>query len=305
MQKKKKSRFLANLPFYLMGLPGMIYLFINNYLPLFGLQIAFKDFKYSEGVWGSKWNGLANFEFLFKSNVAERIIRNTLGYSITFLLLGMVLNVFVAIMLNEILSSRTKKIWQTLILLPHLISMVIVAYLVYAYLSPSNGYFNSLISSMGGTPIQWYMEAKYWPYILTFVNMWKSVGFGMILYYATIMNISDDYYEAATLDGASRWQQIRYITLPLLRPTIVTMLILSCGSIFRTDFGLFFQVTQNQGALYSVTDTIDTFIYRGLMLQPNMAMTSAANFLQAVIGFILVVVVNQIVRKLDSSNAIF
>ena len=132
MQKKKKSRFLANLPFYLMGLPGMIYLFINNYLPLFGLQIAFKDFKYSEGVWGSKWNGLANFEFLFKSNVAERIIRNTLGYSITFLLLGMVLNVFVAIMLNEILSSRTKKIWQTLILLPHLISMVIVAYLVYA-----------------------------------------------------------------------------------------------------------------------------------------------------------------------------
>lgn len=305
MQKKKKGKFLSNLPFYLMGLPGMIYLLINNYLPMFGLQIAFKDFKYSDGVWGSKWNGLDNFQFLFKSNVAERIIRNTLGYSITFLVLGMFLNVFVAIMLNEILSKKTKKIWQTLILLPHLISMVIVAYLAYAYLSPTNGYINSLITAMGGEPIQWYMEAKYWPFILTFINMWKSVGFGMILYYATIMNISNDYYEAATLDGASRWQQIRYITLPLLRPTIVTMLILSCGSIFRSDFGLFFQVPQNQGALYATTDTIDTFIYRGLMLQPNMSMTSAANFLQAVIGFLLVVVVNQIVRKLDDSNAIF
>lgn len=304
-EKKSKKKFAHWLPFYLMGIPGMAYLLINNYLPMFGLQIAFKKFNYVDGIWGSEWCGLANFEYLFKSNVAWRITRNTVLYSLAFILIGMVLNVTVAILTNEIISKKTKKFFQTLVLLPHLMSMVVVAYLVFAYLSPTTGLINSVIKSLGGDAINWYQESKYWPFILIFVNQWKGVGFGMIMYLSTILGISEEYYEAATIDGATRWQQIRKITLPLLKPTIITLLILNCGSIFRSDFGLFFQVPQNQGALYEVTDTIDTFVYRGLMLQPNMPMSSAAGFLQSVVGFIMVVSVNAIVRKVDKSNAIF
>ena len=303
--KKKKVKFTHWIPFYLMGLPGMAYLLINNYLPMFGLQIAFKKFNYAKGIWKSDWIGLDNFEFLFKSSAAWRITRNTVLYSVAFIVIGMILGVTVAILTNEIISKKTKKLFQTLILLPHLMSMVIVAYLVYAYLSPTTGLFNSIIESFGGQPIEWYQETKYWPFILLFVNQWKGVGFGMILYLSTILGISEEYYEAAMIDGATRWQQIKIITLPLLKPTIITLLILNCGSIFRSDFGLFYQVPQNQGALYEVTDTIDTFVYRGLMLQPNMAMSSAAGFLQSIVGFIMVVSVNALVRKLDKSNAMF
>lgn len=303
-RKINKRGLLHWLPFYLMGLPGMIYLFINNIMPLYGLQIAFKKYNYARGIAGSQWCGLDNFKYLFESNTAFRIIRNTLGYSIAFIIIDTLLNITVAILVNEILNRKLKKIFQTLILMPHMISMVIVAYLVYAYLSPTNGLFNSILIAWGQEPISWYQETRYWPFILTFVHLWKGVGFGMILYLSTILGISDDYYEAATLDGATRWQQIRLITLPLLKPTIITMLILSCGSIFRSDFGLFFQVTQNQGALYPVTDTIDTFVYRGLMLQPNIAMSSAAGFLQSLVGFIMILSVNAIVRKLDSSEAL-
>lgn len=304
-RKKKKGKFLHWIPFYLMGLPGMIYLLINNYLPMFGLQIAFKDYNYAKGVWRSDWCGLENFEYLIRSSVAWRITRNTLCYSLAFLLIGMVLNVSVAILTNEIISKKTKKFFQTLILLPHLMSMVIVAYLVFAFLSPNTGLINSVITRLGGEAVNWYQEVRAWPFILVFVSQWKNIGFGMILYLSTILSISDEYYEAAVIDGASRWQQIKQITLPLLKPTIITMLILNCGSIFRSDFGLFFQVTQNQGALYEVTDTIDTFVYRGLMLQPNMAMSSAAGFLQSVVGFAMVVSVNAIVRKIDRNNAMF
>lgn len=304
LMKKKKS-FLHWIPFYLMGLPGMIYLLINNYMPLFGLQIAFKKYNFRDGIWGSQWCGLDNFEFLFKSATAWRIIRNTVGYSIAFILIGTLVNITVAILTNEIISKKTKKIFQTIILMPHLISMVIVAYLVFAYLSPTTGLVNSILQFFGKDPVSWYQTTKPWPFILTFVNLWKGVGFGMILYLSTILGINEEYYEAATIDGATRWQQITKITLPLLKPTVITLLILNCGSIFRSDFGLFYQVTQNQGALYEVTDTIDTFIYRGLMVQPNMAMSSAAGFIQSIVGFVMVVTVNMIVRKLDKNSAIF
>lgn len=301
----KKKGFLHWLPFYLMGLPGIIYLIINNYLPMFGLQIAFKDFNYRDGIWGSPWCGLKNFEYLLKSTSSFRIIRNTLCYSVAFLLIGIVFNLAVAILLNEVISKKLRKAYQTAILLPYLISMVIVSYLVYAYLSPSTGLINSILQKLGFEGISWYTDTRPWPFILTFVNLWKNVGFGMLLYFSTILGISEEYYEAATIDGATRWQQITKITLPLLKPTIITMLILSCGSIFRSDFGLFYQVPQNQGQLFAVTDTIDTFVYRGLMEQPNMSMSSAAGFLQSVIGFAMVMVVNTIVRKMDESNALF
>ena len=301
---KKKYGFAHWIPFYLMGLPGMAYLFINNYLPMFGLQIAFKKFNYAKGIWGSAWCGLDNFQYLFKSNVAARIIRNTVCYSLVFIIVGMLVNVTVAILANEIISKKTKRLFQTLVLLPHLMSMVIVAYLVFAYLSPTTGLVNGVLKLLGHAGIAWYQEPKYWPFILVFVHLWKGVGFGMILYLSTILGISEEYYEAAAIDGATRWQQIKMITLPLLKPTVVTLLILNCGSIFRSDFGLFYQIPQNQGALFEVTDTIDTFVFRGLMLQPNMAMSSAAGFLQSVVGFVMVISVNAIVRKLDASNAI-
>lgn len=303
--KKNKTKFSHWIPFYIMGLPGMLYLLINNYLPMFGLQIAFKKFNYSQGIWGSKWCGFDNFEYLFSSDQAFRITRNTILYNLAFIVLGMVLGVAVAILVNEVISVAAKRFYQTVILLPYLMSMVIIAYLVYAYLSPTTGLFNSIIRSLGGEGPDWYREKIYWPFILIFVNQWKGIGFGMVLYLSSIVGISKDYYEAAQIDGATKWQQIRKITLPLLKPTLITMLILNCGNIFRSDFGLFYQVPMNQGVLYSVTDTIDTFVYRGLMVKPNMAMSSAAGFYQSIVGFICIVLVNGIIRKVSSENAMF
>ena len=301
-QKVKKLTYW--LPFYIMGLPGMLYLLVNNYLPLAGLQIAFKKWNFREGIWGSEWIGLKNFEFLFK-NQAFRITRNTLMYNLAFIIVGMILGIAVAILINEVVSQRAKKFYQTAILLPFLMSMVIIAYLVYGYLSPGTGLVNGVLRSMGLKPIEWYSEKQYWPYILLFVNQWKSVGFGMVIYLASLLGISKEYYEAASLDGATRWQQIRIITLPLLKPTIITMLILSMGQIFRSDFGLFYQVPMNQGVLYPVTDTIDTFVYRGLMKTNNIGMSAAAGFYQSMVCFVTVVVVNFIVRKTSRDNAMF
>lgn len=303
--EKNKTKFRHWVPFYIMGLPGLLYLFINNYLPMFGLQIAFKKFNYARGIWGSDWCGLDNFKYLFGSEQAFRITRNTIVYNLFFIVLGMVCGVAVAILINEVISVFAKRFYQTVILLPYLMSMVIVAYLVYAYLSPGTGLVNSVIRGFGGEGIEWYKEKIYWPFILVFVNLWKSIGFGMVLYLSSIVGISKEYYEAAQIDGATKWQQIKKITLPLLKPTMITMLILNCGHIFRSDFGLFYQVPMNQGALYAVTDTIDTFVYRGLMVKPNMAMSSAAGFYQSVVGFICVLTVNGIVRKVNSENAMF
>lgn len=303
--KKKKTDWKHWLPFYLMGVPGFIYLIINNYLPLAGLQIAFKQFNYRDGMWGSKWNDFQNFTYLMGSNDIKVILRNTILYNFVFIILGIILGVAVAILLNEVRSKLAQRFYQTVILLPYLMSMVIVAYLAYAYLAPESGLINGIISAFGKEKINWYSEPGYWPFILVFINQWKSIGFGMILYYSSLVGISKDYYEAAMLDGASKWQQIRHITLPLLKPTIVTLLILNCGNIMRSDFGLFYQVPQNSGMLYSVTDTIDTYVYRMLMINNDIGVSSAAGFIQSVAGFILVISVNAVIRKINKENALF
>ncbi len=305
IEKKNKRKFRHWIPFYIMGLPGMIYIIINNYIPMFGLQIAFKNYNYRDGIWGSAWCGFSNFGYLFTSDQAFRITRNTLLYNFVFIVLGIVFGVTVAILVNEVISVAAKRFYQTVILLPYLMSMVIIAYLVYVYLSPSTGLFNAILKSLGLETIDWYREKAYWPFILVFVNQWKGIGFGMVLYLSSIIGISKDYYEAAQIDGATNWQQITRITLPLLKPTIITLLILNCGNIFRSDFGLFYQVPMNQGSLYAVTDTIDTFVYRGLMEQPNMAMSSAAGFYQSIVCFICIVAVNGIIRKISKENAMF
>lgn len=304
-KKGPLKTFLHWWPFYLMGLPGLAYLFINNYLPLAGLQIAFKNFSYSKGMWASKWIGLKNFKFLFKTSDAWIMIRNTLLYNIVWIVLGAVLGVAAAILINEVVGKLKKKFYMTVILLPYLMSAVIIAYLVYAYLSPSAGLFTKWLENTLGSAPQFYQEKVWWPFILTFVSQWKSIGFGMILYLSSVLGIDQSLYEAATLDGASRWQQHKMITIPLLKPTIIMMFILNLGQIFRSDFGLFYQVPMNQGALFSVTQTIDTYVYRALLTLNDVGMSSAASFIQSVVGFVFIVAANKIISRFDKSSSLF
>ncbi len=305
LKSKKKNHWKENIPFYFMALPGLIYLLINNYLPMFGLGMAFQNVNFRKGMFGGDFVGLSNFEYLFSSSEAFTMFRNTIGYNLIFLVLGPVCGITVAIFLNNIRQKYASRVYQTLVLLPHLISYVVVSYLVYALLNPDAGLLNSLLGMFGVEKIKWYSEASYWPVILVLVNIWKSIGFSSIVYLSSIVGISGEYYEAANLDGASRWQQVKYITLPLLKPTVITMTILGLGSIFRSDFGLFYQVTLNQGALIPTTQTIDTYVFRGLMELGNLGMSAAAGFFQSVVGFITVITANAVIRKISKDNALF
>lgn len=303
---RKKIRWRRVLPLYVIGLPGMLYLLLNNYVPMFGIVIAFKKLNFSKGILGSDWSGLQNFEFLFQSSTAFTIVRNTVLYNVVFIVLGNVLAIACAVFLNEITSKVASRVYQTLILLPYLMSWVIVSYLCFAFLSADSGMLNnSLLKALGMNPINWYNEPKYWPFILTFVYLWKNTGYSMIIYFSSIVGISKDYYEAAVVDGATKWQQIKNITLPLLKPTVITLMILSVGHIFASDFGLFYQVPRNTGTLYDVTQTIDVYVYNALMLQSNYGMSSAASVFQSIVGFALVMVTNLIVRKTSRENALF
>lgn len=308
--KTKKAKFGWHafkqfIPLYVMALPGLAYLFINNYMPLPGLVLAFKNFKARSGIYGSPWAGLSNFKYLFATQDAFIITRNTILYNLTFIIVNTFAAILVAIVLAE-LTGRIKKLYQSAILLPFLISAVIVSYLVFAFLSTENGFINnSILRPLGIENISWYTEKKYWPYILIFVNMWKTVGYSCIIYLATIVGIDRSYYEAAIIDGATKRQQITQITLPLLKPTIIMLTLLSIGRIFYSDFGLFYQVPQNSGALFSVTNTIDTYVYRGLLELGDIAMSSAAGLYQSFVGFILVLVANLLVKKFDPDNALF
>lgn len=308
-ERKKGSfrkRFRQSLPVYVFMLPGLIYLFCNNYMPMFGIVIAFKKINWQAGLWKSPWVGLDNFQFLFKSKDTFRMIRNTVGYNVLFIVLGTILAIAVAILLNELVHRTLKTVYQSLILLPYLMSWVVVSYLAYAFLANETGFINNtLLTALGKDPVNWYQKAKYWPWILTFVNLWKSIGFSMVIYYSSIVGISTEYYEAARLDGAGKWKQIAYITLPLLKPTVITLLIMNVGRIFASDFGLFYQIPRNSGALYSTTQTIDTYVYNALMKLGNISMSSAASVLQSVVGFALVMCANAIVRKYERNSALF
>ena len=301
--KKKFTRKVWT--WYFMMLPGLIYIFINNYMPLPGLAIAFKRFDYSKGIWNSPWVGLGNFTYMFKTNDAMNMIRNTLGYNLTFIFLGNLLAVVIAIMLNFLRGKMNKKIFQTCILIPYLLSTVVVSYIVYAFLGQESGLLNNLLLGLGKGKISWYTEAKYWPAILTIVYLWKSFGYWSILYYATVVGIDSSLYEAAMVDGASRMKQIWHVTLPGLRNTIITMVLLQIGKIFFSDFGLFYQVPMRSGLIASVTDTIDVYVYRNLAQLNDIGRASAAGFLQSVLGFILILIVNTVVRKIDKDSALF
>jgi putative aldouronate transport system permease protein len=273
---------------------------------MLGLFIAFKNVNFTKGLFKSDWIGFKNFEFLFKSADAFIITRNTILYNIAFIIITTVVAVLVAILLNEIRNKIVLSLYQSLILLPYLISMIVVSYLVYAMLSMDTGFLNkTILPALGLKEIMWYAEAKYWPVILTFVHTWKGFGFLSVIYFASIVGISEEYYEAAELDGATRWQQVKLITVPLIKPTIITMTMLAIGRIFYSDFGLFYQVPMNSGALYPVTDVIDTYVFRGLLQLGNIGMSSAAGMYQSIVGFICVLLANYAVRKYSAEDAMF
>lgn len=304
--QKKKKKILSFLPLYFMMLPGFIYLIINNYIPMAGIVIAFKKYNVKKGIFGSDWVGLSNFDYLFGTQDSLIIIRNTLLYNISFIIVNMVVGVILAIMITDVLSKKMRKIYQSSILIPFTISIVVVSYIVFAFLSQENGMLNkSILPFWGREAVNWYSEPKYWPGILIFVNCWKGVGYGTLLYIAAIVGIDKGFYEAARLDGASKWQEIRYITLPLIQPTVVTLLLLGIGRIFYSDFGLFYQVPQNSGALFSVTNTIDTYVYRALISSGGIGRSSAAGVFQSIVGFVLVMISNWVTKKLSPENAIF
>jgi len=302
---KAKKKFSRYIPIYLMALPGLVYLFINNYMPLPGLVLAFKKYSAKKGIFGSKFVGLKNFKYLFATKDAWVITRNTLAYNAVFIIINTVLAITVAILLAD-MTSKMKKVYQCMILLPYMISMVIVSYLVFGFLSTENGFMNNTILRLfGKEPISWYMEKKYWPFILTFVMAWKVVGYNSIIYLSNILSIDRSLYESASIDGASKWQQITKITLPMIRPAVIMLTLLAIGRIFYSDFGLFYQVPQNQGALFAVTNTVDTYVYRGLLELGDMSMASAAGLYQSIVGFILVLSANLLVKKMDPDSALF
>lgn len=297
--------------FYIMMAPGLLVLLMNNYLPMIGSLIAFKQIEYTSASFvqsflDSKWVGWANFDYLFSTSDAWTITRNTLFYNAVFIVLNLVIGVSLALLFNAMRNRRLAKFHQTTMFLPYFLSMVVISYLVYAFLNPEIGIINKVVLPWFGLDaIDWYTESKWWPYILPIVNTWKGIGYYAVIFLAAIIGIDNEYYEAATIDGASKWRQIRSITLPLIRPVIIILTFLQIGRIFYSDFGLFFQVTRNSGILYDTTLVIDTYVYQGFIVSGDIGMSSAAGLYQAVVGFALVLVSNLVIRRISKDDALF
>ena len=291
---------------YLLILPALLYVLVFSYLSYPYMIIAFKNFNYKLGVFGSEWCGFKNFEFFLKSTNAPTVIRNTLVLNILFIVTGTLTSLVLAILLNELRSRVFVRTAQTMMLFPHYISWVVVSYFVFAFLNTDYGTLNRVIMFFGGEPHRWYSEATYWPLFFVILKVWKGTGYGMVVYLATITGIDGSLYEAAMLDGASKWQQTRYITMPMLKTVIVMMFILSVGGIFASDFGLFYQVTQGvPNSLYKVASTFDTYVYAALQGNAPIGKTAAASTFQSVACCITILLTNFIVSKVDSDSAVF
>ena len=295
----------------LLGLPAVVWYALFCYRPMFGLIIAFKNFKLVPGkgflysLLHSDWVGFDNFKFFLTSNTFTMLLRNTLLYNLVFIVLNIVIPVTLAVLINQLYSKFASKAYQTMMFFPYFMSWVVISYFVYAFLNPDKGLANSLIQAMGGSKVMWYSESKYWPFILTFMQVWKSMGYNMVVYLASITGIDSTLYEAAMLDGATKWQQTRHITLPSLKPIIVMMFILNVGHIFYSDFGLFWQLTQGiPNSLYNVASTFDTYVFQALQSNVSIGKTAAAGMFQAVCCCITVLVANFIVSKIDEESAI-
>lgn len=304
---KKKTIFYyiyKNRSMLLLALPALIYFIVFHYIPMFGAIIAFKDYSYVDGILGSRWIGFENFKFFFMSQDAFRITRNTVCYGATFIVMNAVCASAIALLMNEIRNRGAIKTYQTVMLFPNFLSWVVVGYISYILLNPALGTFNQIMALFGKEGIDWYSDPKYWPAILTVANTWKGVGMQSIIYYATLLGVDSSLYEAATIDGANRWQQCRYISIPSLTPVIIIMSILAVGNIMRGDMGLFYQLSRDVGALYPTTDVIDTYLYRGLRTG-DIGITAAVGLFQSVVGTCMVLLTNAIVKKIDPDQAMF
>ncbi len=290
---------------YVMAAPAVISLLVFAYLPMAGILMAFQDLDYSKGLLTSPFVGLKNFEFLFASTVTWDITRNTILYNIAFIIVNTVLSVGLALVINELRSKRFAKTVQTILIMPFFLSMVVVAMIVFGFLDYGNGFANSVMSALGMKEQNWYNMPEIWPGLIIFINAWKSVGFSSVTYTAVISSISQEYYEAATLDGATRWQQIRFITLPHLKTILCINLINAMGGMIRADFGLFYTVTRNSGALYSTTQVLDTYIYNAMKGLSNLGMVTAAGVYQSIVGLLLVLAANWVIKRIDPDSAMF
>ena len=299
------ARIRHNIPLYLMFLPGAVYLLVNNYIPMAGLVIAFKQVNWNKGILASPWVGLSNFEYLFTTSDAWIITRNTICYNALFILLDLVLAVAMAIGLSELLNKRRAKLYQTIFMAPYFLSWVVVSFMAFSLFSVDDGLFNHLLAYFGMQGVDWYSEPGKWPFILTFFQIWKTIGYSTVMYISSLTGISNDYYEAAIIDGATKWQQIKSITLPCLRPMMIVLTILAIGRIFYADFGLFFQLPRDSGPLYQATQVIDTYVYRALKETGNVGMAAAASLYQSIVGFVLVVGANLVVRRIEPDSALF
>lgn len=304
-KKMNRDKLLKTLQIYSLGIIPILLIFLFNYVPMFGVIIAFKDYKYSEGIFGSRWVGFDNFKLFVQSNDFANIAWNTIYLNILFIVVGIVSAILLAVLLYELKSRLATKVYQTILITPNFLSWVVISYMAYTILHPMHGTLNRLLMSFGLESVDWYSTPKAWPIILVISSVWKSVGMDSVIYYASLMGIDACLFEVAKIEGASWWQKVRHVVIPSLTPLIIILTILKIGGIFRSDFGLFYQLTRNVGALYDVTDVMDTYIYRTMRELGDMGISSAAGLLQSVIGFVMVIITNTIVKKIDPERALF
>jgi putative aldouronate transport system permease protein len=302
LTRTKGHVFRRNLVWFLMALPSLLWILVFKYLTLIGLWIPFTDYKVRQGVFGSEFVGFDNFRFLFATDTAIRATRNTIALNVMFIACGIVFALFVAWLLFEVYTSFATRFYQTMLLLPQFISWVVVSYFVYALLATDNGLINTALRRLSLQEVSWYNNANYWPLILLLVNLWKGVGISSLIYLSGMIAIDPQLFEAARMDGANKWQQFRYITLPIILPLVVINLLLSMAYIMNADFGLFYQVTRNQPLLYETTDVLDTYIFRSLTVTRDVSMAAAAQFYQSIVGFVLVIFFNWVVRRIEQED---
>jgi putative aldouronate transport system permease protein len=289
----------------LMALPGLVVVFVISYMPMPGIVLAFKNYRVAQGIWGSDWVGLNNFQFLFNSGIAWEIIRNTLVLNTLFIIAAQISSIFMAVLMNEVYHHYVAKVYQSILFFPHFVSWVLVGFFTFAFLNSDTGYVNALLASLGREPVNWYAEPEYWYAILVFLSVWKGLGYFTIIYLAGMLNINPEYYEAARIDGATKWQEVRYISLPLIQPLIIINVLLAIGRIFFANFDFIYNVTRDSSLLLPVVNVIDTFVYRSLAAVGNFNLASAAGFFQAVMGLALILLANGLVRRINREQALF
>lgn len=292
--------FKKNWTLLCLSLPALLYLLVFNYIPMIGIVIGFKNFKYNKGMFGSDWVGLNNFKFFFQSSDAWRVTRNALGYNIFFIISGVVVAVLLALLLYELSNKILIRFYQITMFIPHLLSWVVAAYILYAFLNPDRG----ILNATGLTDVSWYNEPTAWIFIIPIANIWKGVGMSALVYYASLMGIDTEYFEAASIEGATRPQITRYITLPFLYPTITILSIMAVGKVFNSDFGMFYQLPMGSSMVLSTTDVIETFTFRALQ-NGSMSLSTAVGLVQSIVGLCLVLLTNWIVKKVNPENALY